>query len=172
MQHCFSFQQLSLLSQSFTQRLEHFLREQDLFVQTCALHWGQIGGCWLAGCTPVSPRTCRSICVLCIFSPGMLTYQPQHQPSAFPTPNNSQKRALLLAAFVQFQLLSAPGQSFPCLHCPAATLPNVLSTLSSAALPGTSVQFSQLQLPEPHWNKPPQKLHLQRGANASSAIWL
>lgn len=51
--------------------------------------WGQIGGGWLAGCTPVSPRTCmRNICDLCTFSPGMLTCQPQHQPSACSTPDN------------------------------------------------------------------------------------
>lgn len=30
----------------------------------------------------------RNICVLCTFSPGMLTCQPQHQPSAFPTPGS------------------------------------------------------------------------------------
>lgn len=47
------------------------------------------GGRWLAGCTPVSPRTrMRNICVLCTFSSGMLTCQPQHQPSAFPTPGS------------------------------------------------------------------------------------
>lgn len=41
----------------------------------------------------------------------------------------------------QFQLLTAPWQSLPCLYCPAATLPSVLSTVGSAALPVTPMQF-------------------------------
>lgn len=56
-----------------------------MFKLVCSIEV-KFGGCWLAGCPPVSPRTCmRNSCVLCTFSPGM-----QHQPLAFPTPENSQ----------------------------------------------------------------------------------
>lgn len=114
----------------------------------------------------------RNICDLCTFSPGMLTCQPQHQPSACSTPDNrlpadnSQNRSCgdnFSCCLPHDRALQLPLPALPCSHtaqwsvhhelcCPASSFPALLlATAARAPLEKTSSKhFASSEEQMPH----------------------